>query len=769
MSGSFKGFRVLVLLKDRISQDLIQDSIQIPDVEWDFYTREFPEPLSDILFSDSYDLILLDKGIEAGFEKILEFFSGDVRYIPVILLVQEGNTGYEISRKNIWDYCELKDTSELKRFVSNFRRLKFARQNESENSEFAKIRNQYKDLLIENAKEGVAILQDGKIKYADPQIVRFLNTSLEELASSSFIEFIHPEDREIVNIIYKRRLSGDDISEKYTFRVMSIDGEYVAIENSGFTIMWDGKPATLNLVTNVTERVKSETDLRNSEEKYKGIVYSSPNGVLIMDHRGIILDINDSFLNIVGYEKEDYLNNKVVETPGLDEDQKGKAREYFGRIIAGEKLAPFEIRFTHSSGKTRYVEVRTRLIKSTEEKSGIIAICSDITDRNRTISELHEAKDKAEESDRLKTAFLANMSHEIRTPMNAIVGFSELLRTTNIQGPEREEYFNIINNSCSILSNLIDDIIDLAKIEAGQTTIAEDLCRPHEIMRELQRYFEEEIRKLEKPIKLVMDASIDPDLIIKSDEFRLRQILSNIIGNAVKFTEKGIIAWGCTIEKERDIKFFVKDTGIGISSENIELVFDRFRQMDDSSIRKYGGTGLGLPVSKSLVDLMGGEIWVESQIGKGSEFYFKIPFKPAKDEPYEETEVLTRSDMEYSFKNKGVLVVEDNLSNFEFIRAVLSRTKVKLFWADTGVKAVEMFKKKRKHIDLVLMDIQIPEMDGYEATGLMKKMREDIPIIAQTAFAMSRDKEKSLDAGCDDYISKPIKPSDLLNMLAKYL
>ena len=769
MSGRLKGFKVLVLLKDRISQDIIQDSIQIPDVEWDFYTREFPEPLSDILLSDSYDLILLDKGIESGFEKILKIFSGDVRYIPVILLVQEGNTGSEISRKNIWDYCELKDTAELKRFVSNFRRLKFAGQNEPDNSEFAKIRNQYRDLLIENAKEGLAILQDGEIKYADPQVVSFLDTSLEELASISFIELIHPEDREIVNNIYKKRLSGDDISEKFTFRVMSIDGEYVAIENSGFTIMWDGKPATLNLVTDVTERVKSETELRNSEEKYKGIVYSSPNGVLIMDHRGIILDINDSFLNIVGYEKEDYLNNKVVEAPGLDEEQRGKAIEYFGRIIAGEKLAPFEIRYTHSSGKTRYVEVRTRLIKSTEEKSGIIAICSDITDRNRTISELHEAKDKAEESDRLKTAFLANMSHEIRTPMNAIVGFSELLRTTNIQGPEREEYFNIINNSCSILSNLIDDIIDLAKIEAGQTTIAEDLCRPHEIMRELQRYFEEEIRKLGKPIKLVMDASIDPDLIIKSDEFRLRQILSNIIGNAVKFTEKGIIAWGCTVEKERDIKFFVKDTGIGISSENIELVFDRFRQMDDSSIRKYGGTGLGLPVSKSLVDLMGGEIWVESQIGKGSEFYFKIPFKPAKDEPLEENEVLTRSDMEYSFKNKGVLVVEDNLSNFEFIRAVLSRTKVKLFWADTGVKAVEMFKKKRKYIDLVLMDIQIPEMDGYEATGLMKKMRADIPVIAQTAFAMSRDKEKSLDAGCDDYISKPIKPSDLLNMLAKYL
>jgi len=769
LSGSLLGFNVLVLLKDRISRDLIQESIQIPGATLDFYIGEFPESLPDVLYSEGYDLILLDKNIKYGFEKILEIVSKGLRYIPLILLGQEENTQTEILSKDIWDYCELENTVKLKRIVSNFRKLKFVKLNESGISEFMKIRDQYTDILAENAKEGIVIVQDGKFKYVDLQILNFLGKSQEELKLTPFIEFVHPEDREVVIDIYKKRLSGTEIIEKFTFRVKSRDGGYASIENAGFMIMCDGRPATLYLVTEVTERVANETNLRNSEEKYRSIVYSSPNGILILDHQGIIVDLNPSFLKIVGYKRGDYLNRKVVEAPGLDEDQREKARGYYNRLITGEEVAPFEIRFTTPGGEKRYAEIRIRLIKPFEETGSIIAICSDITDRIRVISELREAKDKAEESDKLKTAFLANMSHEIRTPMNAIVGFSELLRTTNVQSTEREEYFTIIGNSCSILSNLIDDIIDLAKIEAGQTTIAEDLCRPYELMRELHRYFEEEIKKLGKSIKLVMDTSIDPDLTIKSDEFRLRQILSNIIGNAVKFTEKGIISWGCTIEKERDIKFSVKDTGIGISPENIELVFDRFRQMDDSSIRKYGGTGLGLPVSKSLVDLMGGEIWVESQIGRGSEFYFKIPYKPVKDEPYKENEVLTKLDLEYSFKNKGVLVVEDNLSNFEFIRAVLSRTKAKLFWADTGVKAIEIFKKKRKYIHLVLMDIQIPEMDGFEATRLMKKIREDIPIIAQTAFAMSRDKEKSLDAGCDDYISKPIKPLDLLNMLAKYL
>lgn len=1021
MSGRLNSLNILALFVDGTTRDILQEGIQIPDIKLDFFSGELPDSLSDVLSSENYDLILLDKSIKSGFEKILGIVSRGVRYTPVVLLGQEENIESNIFSKNIWDYCKLKDSAKLNRLIGNFKRLKYVKLNESGISEFIKIRDQYTEILTENAKEGIVILQDGMIKYADPQIVGFFNTSLEELKLIPFIEFIHPEDKKAVISIYKKRVSGTEIAEKYTFRVISRDGGYASIENAGFMIVWEGRPATLNLVTEVTERIKSETNLRNSEEKYRSVVHSSPNGILILDHEGVIVDMNSAFLDIGGFRREDYLNRKVIETPGLNEDQRKKASEYYGKLISGEEVSPFEIRFTRIDGEIRYAEIRIRIIIPSEETSGVIAICSDITekklasekianserrfrellekmieatisvdlngviidfnkafhrltlsskegligknlndfipdewrkedekhknealergycdsfelnikrekqhqipvevlcylreddkgepegywyffkdiqkrkqfendladseiqlktvleyspvsviitdtdgkieyvnpkfaetsgytyeevlgknpsilksgntseelykslwdtitsgkqwkgeiqnktksgklywesasisgvksdkgevthfvgikeditDRKNAITEMQEAKDKAEESDRLKTAFLANMSHEIRTPMNAIVGFSELLRTTNVLGPEREEYFNIINNSCNILSNLIDDIIDLAKIEAGQTTIAEDLCRPYELMRELQRYFEEEIKKLGKPIKLVMDASIDPDMIIKSDEFRLRQILSNIIGNAVKFTEKGIIAWGCTVEKERNIKFFVKDTGIGISPENIKLVFDRFRQMDDSSIRKYGGTGLGLPVSKSLVDLMGGEIWVESQIGKGSEFYFTIPYKPVKGEPYKENEVLAKSDLEFSFKNKGVLVVEDNLSNFEFIKAVLSRTKAKLFWADTGVKAVEIFRKKRKYIHLVLMDIQIPEMDGYEATRLMKKMRPDIPIIAQTAFAMSRDKEKSLDAGCDDYISKPIKPSDLLNMLAKYL
>ncbi len=937
-------FNVLVLLRNKIRWDHIHENIQIPDVKFNFYAGEFTEPLSEVLSLKKCDIIILDKGIESGFEKTLEIVSGGARYIPVIILGQEESKDSDLFIKNIWDYCELKDTAKLKRLISNFKRLKYAKPKESGISENAKegiitevterltyendLKNserKFRELLEKMIEATVSVDLYGVILDFNKAFHRLTLTPNEGLIGKNLNDFI-PDDWRKEDEIHRNQALRRGYCDSFELNLERDNKLQIPVEVLCYLIEDEkGKPEGYwYFFKDIQKRKQFETNLAESETQLKTVLEYFPTPIILLDFsftrdylatldqrgesdlKSFFLSQPDEFVRCLGNIQTTYANKealdffevgsiKELENSLINPRNKervellqsvihkfwesesdyeeevviqissrvhknaifksvilpGKERTWDTIIVSlvdlSERLvidkqirvlsgaiehSPVSVIITDTDGKMEYVNPKftetsgytyeevlgknTSILKSgnnpdelykslwetitsgkqwtgeiqnktkdgrlywesasisgvKNEKGEIthfVAIKEDITFRRDTISELQMAKDKAEESDRLKTAFLANMSHEIRTPMNAIVGFSELLRTTNIQGPEREEYFNIINNSCSILSNLIDDIIDLAKIEAGQTTIAEDLCRPYEIMRELQRYFEEEIRKLGKPIKLVMDASIEPDLIIISDEFRLRQILSNIIGNAVKFTDKGIIAWGCTVEKERNMKFFVKDTGIGIYPENIELIFDRFRQMDDSSIRKYGGTGLGLPVSKSLVDLMGGEIWVESQIGRGSEFYFKIPYKPMRNEPKEKNEVLAKSDMEYSFKNKGVLVVEDNLSNFEFIKAVLSRTKAKLFWADTGVKAVEIFRKKRKHIHLVLMDIQIPEMDGYEATRLMKKIRKDIPIIAQTAFAMSRDKEKSLDAGCDDYISKPIKPSDLLNMLAKYL
>jgi len=428
-----------------------------------------------------------------------------------------------------------------------------------------------------------------------------------------------------------------------------------------------------------------------------------------------------------------------------------------------------EIQNRKKNGKLFWESASISAVKNDQgEVTHFIAIKEDITEKKKTESFLLEAKRKAEESDGLKTAFLANMSHEIRTPMNAIVGFSELLRTGEVFGPDRDEYFNIINSSCKSLSNLIDDIIDLARIEAGQIKIIEEACNPAAIMKELSRFYEEEIRKSKKSISLELNLNIPDNLISETDEFRLRQVLTNIIGNAFKFTQEGMISLGCILNENNELEFSIKDTGIGIKREDIYSIFDHFRQLDGSSIRKYEGTGLGLSVSKSLVELMGGKIGVESRINEGSEFYFTIPFKPIDS-------LTGSSDLNedswndaFNWEDKIVLVVEDNESNFEFIKAVLSKTNAQLIWADTGTKAIEIF-EKTSSIDLVLMDIQIPELDGYEVTKIIKGINLNTPVIAQTAYAMSQDRDRALSAGCDDYISKPIKPLDLLNLMEKYI
>ncbi len=803
------------------------------------------------------------------------------------------------------------------------------KERENNITDFLRIREEYSELIFRNSKEGIIIIQDEKLVYADPQVLDFLDISREEMAGRRFFEFIYPDDLEKVKAIHKRRMAGENNIEKYLFRIFSPGGGYEDLETTGFLIEWEGRPASLNMLTKVTKRMEAEAIIRESERKFRSLYGKMIEATVEVDIDGRITDMNHAFEKLLSYGRDELIGSVLKDL--VHADWKEEDRKHYEQALSKGYCDLYELDLTDKQGLPIPVEIRCYLredersrpegcwyfirdirmrkqyqdvLKESEKKlktvleyfpapiilidlsfiydylssisvnrdtdpetffrsspdefarclgnikakyvnkeafqffsinsmaeiedklfdsrnadmselimdviqkawlkegdyekevsfdigpdhtrtavfksvilpgnenswETVLVSITDLSEKKKTIKQLEEAKNKAEESDRLKTAFLANMSHEIRTPMNAIVGFSELLRTTDAQGPDRAEYFSIINNSCNTLSKLIDDIIDLAKIEAGQTTIVDDACRLYDLMKELQRYFEEEVKRSGKAMKIIMDSSIDPDLSIRVDEFRLRQVISNIIANAVKFTEKGFIFWGCDIIKNRELRFHIKDTGIGIDQDKTDLIFDRFRQMDGSSVRKYGGTGLGLPVSKSLVTLMGGELWVKSQPGSGSEFFFTIPYKKmTKPEPEHEAEAVVNNVEEYDFRNKGVLVVEDNLSNYEFIKAVLSRTKVKLYWADDGAKALEMFRKKKRHLNAVLMDIQIPEMNGYETTRLMKKIDQDIPVIAQTAFAMSRDKEKSLDAGCDDYIPKPIKPTDLLDMLAKYL
>lgn len=387
--------------------------------------------------------------------------------------------------------------------------------------------------------------------------------------------------------------------------------------------------------------------------------------------------------------------------------------------------------------------------------------------RNQAEKDLLKAKEKAEESDHLKSAFLANMSHEIRTPMNAILGFTELLTMpdSEVTPEEKENFITLINNSGNNLLQLIDDIIDISKIEANQIKIIKKDCALNTTLKEIHQSFLEIRKQKEKEkIDIRINNVSKQNLTIKTDPLRLNQIITNLIGNALKFTEDGFIEFGYEIKNERELLFYVKDTGVGMDKSKKDLVFERFTKIEDDVSRLYRGAGLGLAISKSLVELLGGKIWVESTPSIGSTFYFTIPFEKAKESiPVAQ---LIVSEDKYNWKDKTILVAEDEPANFIYIEEVLKTTHANILKAVNGLEAVNII-KENKNVDVVIMDIKMPEMDGYEATKLIKKINRNIPIISQSAYAMPSDIDKGIEAGVDDYLIKPVKPKSLLSIINK--
>ncbi len=383
-----------------------------------------------------------------------------------------------------------------------------------------------------------------------------------------------------------------------------------------------------------------------------------------------------------------------------------------------------------------------------------------------------QEKLKAEESNRLKSYFIANISHEIRTPMNSILGFSELLRDESLPPAEKQNYIDIIHKSGNHLLKLIDDLIDLSRIEAGQLIISEKPFSLKDLMRELYDIYNIMIKDHVRSLRFTMGPPgySCPDMIV-ADELRIRQVLINLIGNAVKFTHFGIVEFGCRVSELGRLLFHVSDTGIGIAKEELVHLFKEFKQADESHTRKYGGAGLGLSISKKLVNLMGGDIWLESEKEKGTVFYFDIPFKPAGNgEPAGKDSNIgnvskTAGD---KWKSRTVLVVEDDDDSFRFLSRLMSRYGVNILRSVNGLEAVNIC-RSTPEIDCVLMDIQLPLLSGNDAARRIREFRKDLPIIAQSGNAYETDRAESLNAGCNDFLTKPIQSEKLLAILEQYL
>jgi PAS domain S-box-containing protein len=384
-----------------------------------------------------------------------------------------------------------------------------------------------------------------------------------------------------------------------------------------------------------------------------------------------------------------------------------------------------------------------------------------------TNEELKKAKEHAEQSDHLKTAFLQNMSHEIRTPMNAIMGFSELLVRQYNNKAKLEQYSQIITQRCADLLDIINEILDVAKIETGQLPVKIEECNLNSLFSEISAFFKGYLKRPEKQ-HLNFEVKINcgtHSTIIRADKVKVKQIFINLIDNAFKFTDHGEIQAGCLLDNNQQLLFYVSDSGVGIPPDKQDFIFERFAQLEPTPGRIYGGTGLGLSIVKGLSDLLGGKIWLESVPEKGTTFYFNFPYEIVDCLPNERIENVAQA--KFNFSGKTILIVEDDQYNADYLKEVLDETGIKIIHTFYGNEAIQISKSQK--LDLVLMDIRLPDLDGYTATQSIRKSKPDLKIIIQTAYAANEDKEMAIDAGCNDYISKPVKSDILLSVIDKHL
>ena len=558
-------------------------------------------------------------------------------------------------------------------------------------------------------------------------------------------------------------LEGIKIGVTSTYEVHDVLGRRI-FDVSHTGMMFEGKKAMLEIFQEITERKLLEEKIIESEAYHRTLIDILPDCILTIDLAGKV-----TYCSLKAYDIFKIpMGAMVIGTSVLDWVEPGYHQmviNFFEELNKGEIVYKSkEYKLRRYDGSIFWGELASSLLKDSDNNpTSLLVVCRDISLHKQIEDDLTQARDKAEESDCLKSSFLNNMSHEIRTPLNAIVGFTNFLGDPE-QSPEKiKQYIDIIQQNSHQLLSIISDVLDIATIEAGQEKSRESETNLNVILRNIYDQFNFKLSNSEIDFNYTTSIT-DSEASIITDESKLMQILSNLIGNALKFTERGKVEFGFSIQDE-EVLFYCQDTGIGISHKYHDKIFERFWQVDTGDKRRYGGNGLGLSITKFNVELLGGKIWLESEPGIGSTFYFTLPHKTITefDEIYIDKELI---DLKSS--DKTILIAEDDELNYFLINEMLLTYGVKVLHARNGYEAVEII-KINPQIDIVLMDIKMPIMNGYEATMEIKKMKSEITVIAQSALVLDCDREKAFMAGCDEYLAKPLKKDKLMALLSKHL
>jgi PAS domain S-box-containing protein len=518
--------------------------------------------------------------------------------------------------------------------------------------------------------------------------------------------------------------------------------------------------------TTLEAKIKESRDFQRellSKEKFIRSIYEAAKNIsfITIDRRKgalIISSFSPGSTTLFGYEPEEVIGKPLSALFG------DKVIGDMCLFEQGDRGSNLELQITQKSGDQVYAMYNSYAISN--DSGHVLAellVCIDISNLKQVQQQLIDAKNTAVKADSLKTVFLQNMSHEIRTPLNAIVGFADLLNNPDLDSERVNEFTGIISKSSSQLLSLVNDILDISKIESNQYEIRYELIHLRQMLASLHEQYVPLARQ--KGLDFVLELPVGEEvLVVKSDHIKLQQVLINLIGNAIKFTAKGVIKIGC-VQKQDEVIIVVSDSGIGIAPENHAIIFDRFRQLDLSSIRPYRGTGLGLYICKTYMDLLGGKIWVESALDTGSTFYLSIPLSQSAGLSF--TEKRATSPGATVSANIQVLVAEDEDTNFMLLEVFLMEMNIQITRANNGLEAVDLAQKN--HYDLILMDIQMPQMDGLEATRRIREFDQQTPLIAITAFAFENERRLALDAGCNEHLSKPIKQEVLERTILEFV
>lgn len=749
--------------------------------------------------------------------------------------------------------------------------------------------------LINNANEGIFVIQDDHFKFVNPVGLELSGYSFEELSAMRFQDILYPDDIELVAKRNKARLMGEDFSP-YDIRFITKKGEEVWINLNATFMQWDSKPAVLCFASDISERKKTEKELQKSQHelnqlfataddmiylqdtegnikmlnnyierlgfkhsknitlhdwkkqlhkddiekvdrffrnhsgkvnryrgeyrmldasgqwrwfdakmiarkdehdniigyycidrditylknteralqkakqraekssrKNQGLLEAMPDMMFVFDRNGVILDSHSGKDSLYYKPKSSFLNKNIQDV--LPQDLASLTLKKITKVIQSGKSDIYKYKLVIQNIENVY-ESRMVLL----DDHHVLSIVRDITERERMMEELKMAKEKAEESDKLKSAFLATMSHELRTPLNAIIGFSGLIINNDYPGKEIE-YSHIVHNNGKHLLEVINSILNISSIEAGDIRLHEAEFDAAELAETVFSVLQAE---LEARNKTMIQARFNPPrrdqpIIAYSDQTKIRQILVNLISNAVKFTNHGYIEIGYTTDNE-DLIFTVSDTGIGIDKQDQKKIFEQFRQLDDTHTRSTDGVGLGLSVCQKLADLLSADISVQSELDKGTTFELRLSY--VLNQFSEESQAAESKKTDYeideqAIRNKTILIAEDEESNFMLLKAILQRFKCIILHAKNGQEAISMV-QNNANIDLIFMDIKMPVKNGYEATKEIKATHPSIPVIALTAYAMRGDREKAYDSGCDEYLAKPLNKDQLIELVKQY-